>query len=90
VYHFIGKRVVVYLYTREGVMLGEIRGRVADVAKDVTVAPGMAKDLAYVVDIETGDPEVPYKNSSGTENEGWFALQDMEIIEDDGPRWSVN
>jgi len=90
VYHFIGKRVVVYLYTREGVMLGEIRGRVADVAKDVAVAPGMTKDLAYVVDIETGNPEVPYKNSSGTENEGWFALQDLEIVEDDGPRWSVN
>ena len=89
-YHFIGKRVVVYLYTQEGHMIGEIRGRVADVAKSVPVAPGIKKDLALVVDIKTGDPEVPYKNSSGTENEGWFALQDIRIEEDNGPRWSLN
>ena len=89
-YHLIGKRVKVYLYTREGAMLGEISGRVADVAKEVEVAAGMKKDLAYVVDIETGNPEVRYQNTSGTENEGWFAIQDMEVINDNGPRWFVN
>ena len=89
-YHLIGKRVRVYLYTHAGVMLGEIRGRVADVASAVSVAPGMKKDLAYVVDIETGDAGEPYLNSSGTENEGWFALQDLEVIQDNGPHWSVN
>lgn len=89
-YHLIGKSVVVYLYTRNGAMLGEITGRVADVARAVEIAPGMQKDLAFVVDIKTGDPEVPYMNSSGTENEGWFAIQDMEVLQDEGPRWFVN
>ncbi|RMF57505.1 MAG: hypothetical protein D6746_10965, partial [Bacteroidetes bacterium] len=69
---------------------GTVTGRVADVAPDVEVAPGMKKDLAYVVDIETGDPEVPYQNSAGEENESWFAVQDMEVIEEDRPRLFVN
>ncbi len=89
-YHLIGKRVIVHLYNRDGLMLGDIRGRVADVAEAVEVAPGIRKALAYVVDIETGNPEVPYQNSSGTENEGWFAIQDIEVIHDDGPRWFIN
>ena len=89
-YHLIGKRVIVHLYTREGTALWEIQGRVADVARKVEVAPGVKKDLALVVNIETADPEVPYRNSSGTENEGWFAIQDLEVIQDEGPRWFVN
>jgi len=39
-----------------------------------------------VVDIQTGDPEVPYKNSAGMEGESWFAVQDIEVIEEEGPR----
>lgn len=89
-YHLLGKQVVVYLYNRDGHMLGHIIGRVADVARQVEVAPGMKKDLAYVIGITTGDDNVPYRNSSGTENEGWFAIHDMEVIDDDSPRWFVN
>ena len=89
-YHLIGKRVLVHLYTREGVTLGTVIGRVADFAPKVDVGPGMQKDLVYVVDIETGDPEVPYKNSTGTENESWFAVQDVEVIDQDKPRLFSN
>ena len=94
-YDLIGKTVIVHLYDREGHMLGTLRGRVADVSFDVEVAPGMTKDLAYVVDIETGatDEEgqpVPYTNSTGGENESWFAVQDLEVVEDDGLRFFAN
>ena len=89
-YDFVGKRVLVHLYNRDGITLGSLKGRVADVAEAVEVAPGMKKDLAYVIDIETGDPEVPYRNSSGMENEGWFALQDIEVIDDESPRLFTN
>ena len=89
-YDFIGKRVLVHLYNRDGITLGSLKGRVADVAEAVEVAPGMKKDLAYVIDIETGDPEVPYRNSSGMENEGWFALQDIEVMDDESPRLFTN
>ncbi len=93
-YDLIGKRAQVHLYDTAGRMLGTLTGRIADVARDVEVAPGMKKDLAYLVDIEPGkgpDGEpVPYKNSAGTENEGWFALQDMEFLEDKGPRLFAN
>lgn len=89
-YQFIGKRVRVHLYDRMGTAIGVLNGRVADVAKDVPVGKGedgkeIRKDLAYVIDIETGDPEVPFRNSAGDDNEGWFALQDIQIIEDDLP-----
>ena len=80
-YDLISKRVRVHLYNQAGITVGALTGRVADVAPSVEVAPGMKKDLAYVVDIETGDPDVPYRNSSGMENEGWFAIQDLEIID---------
>ncbi len=89
-FDLVGKDVRIYLYTRYGTMLGEITGRVADIARAVEVAPGMKKDLAYVVDIETGNPDEPYRNSSGTENEGWFALHDMEVITDDGNHLFLN
>ena len=89
-YDLIGKRVLAHLYTRKGMALGAIRGRVADVAEAVEVAPGMKKDLAYVIDIETESPEFPYRNSSGTQNEGWFAIQDLEVLGDEGPRWFTN
>ncbi len=89
-YDLIGKRVMVHLYNRDGITLGSLKGRVADVAEAVEVAPGMKKDLAYVIDIETGDPDVPYRNSSGMENEGWFAVQDIEVVDDDSPRLFTN
>ena len=73
-------------------MIGAITGRVADVASEVEVAPGMKKDLAYVVDIEVVEGEsTTYKNSSGMENEGWFAIQDLQIIEEESiPGWFNN
>ncbi len=94
-YDLIGKYVQVHLYDRAGRMLGTVRGRVADVSLDVEVAPGMKKDLAYVVDIETGaaDDEggpMPYRNSTGGENESWFAVQDLEVLGDDRPRFFAN
>jgi hypothetical protein len=90
IYNFIGKHVRVHLYDRQGVALGTLTGRVADVAPGVEVAPGMKKDLAYVVDIKTGDPEVPYRNSAGDEHESWFAIQDLEVVEADKPRLFPN
>lgn len=89
-YDFIGKTVLIHLYNRDGITLGSLKGRVADVAEAVEIAPGMKKDLAYVIDIETGDPDVPYRNSSGMENEGWFALQDLEVVDDKKPRLFTN
>lgn len=89
-YDLIGKRVRIHLYDRGGQALGTLEGRVADFASAVEVADGMKKDLVYVVDIETGDPEVPYKNSTGEENESWFAVQDVEVIDEESPRFFVN
>lgn len=89
-YALVGKHVRVHLYSREGIALGTISGRVADFSPKVKVAPGMHKDLVYVVDIETGDPEVPYKNSTGEENESWFAVQDVEVIDEEAPRLFSN
>ena len=89
-YDIIGKRVRVHLYDRAGISIGVLIGRVADVAKEVPVGKGqdgkeIRKDLAYVVDIEATDPEVPFRNSAGDESEGWFALQDLQVIQDDLP-----
>ena len=89
-YDLIGKRVLVHLYNQAGITLGTVRGRVADVAEAVEVAPGMKKDLVYVVDIETGDPDVPYRNSADGENESWFAIQDIEVIDEQRPRFFTN
>ena len=89
-YDLIGKRVRIHLYDRNGRVLGTLEGRVADFAPDVEVADGMKKDLVYVVDIETGDPDVPYQNSAGDENESWFAVQDVEVIDEESPRFFVN
>lgn len=90
-YGLVGKQVRIHLYTADGVALGVICGRVADMAARVKVGPGLHKDLAYVVDIEVPGSEEPYKNSSGTESEGWFAVQDIEIIGSEEPyAWSMN
>ena len=89
-YDLIGKRVRVHLYDHGGRLLGTIEGRVADVAAAVEVAPGMKKDLAYVVDIVSPDPETPYRNSAGEQNESWFAVQDLEVVDADQPRFFAN
>lgn len=89
-YDWIGKRVRVHLYTRDGIAVGTIEGRVADFAPRVEVAPGMQKDLVYVVDITTGDPDVPYRNSAGEQNESWFAVQDIELLDPERPRMFSN
>ncbi len=83
-YPLLGRRVRVYLYTKEGMVTDVLEGRVADVARAVEVVPGQTKDLALVVDLPAD-----FKNSAGTEGEGWFAVQDMQLV--DGPaRWFVN
>jgi hypothetical protein len=97
-YHLVGKTVRVHLYTREGQLLGALSGRVADAAAGVPVGTDAAgkeikKDLVYVIGIEPlkgpdGEP-VPYTNSAGTENEGWFAVQDVTVV-DDGPPLMAN
>lgn len=89
-YQLIGKHAIAHLYTRAGALIGTLTGRIADVSHGVEVAPGMRKDLAYLVDIKTGDPEAPYRNSAGGENEGWFAIQDLEILDDERPRIFMN
>ena len=98
-YSLVGRRVRVHLYTRDGVVLGAIEGRVADVSPQVTVgkdAQGrdIKKDLVYVVDIAPGtgpDGEpVPYANSAGGEGEGWFAVQDVTPIDGAGPALFAN
>ena len=90
-YSLIGKRVRVQLYDRLGRLLGALEGRVADVTSQVPVGKDpktgneIKKDLAYLIDIEPlrdeEGNEVPYKNSAGTENEGWFAVQDLVPVE---------
>ncbi|MDE2997164.1 MAG: hypothetical protein OXT73_10585 [Bacteroidota bacterium] len=89
-YYLIGKQVRVHLYRRDGHAVGSVTGRVADVAEAVEVAEGMRKDLVFVVDIDSGDPDTPYKNSAGMEGESWFAVQDIEVIDDDRPRLFTN
>ena len=56
-YHLIGKRVRVHLYSRKGISLGTVEGRVADVAGDVEVAEGMNKNILFVVDIDSVTPD---------------------------------
>ena len=98
-YDLVGKRVRVHLYTRDGVVLGAIEGRVADASAGVVVGRDGAgrevrKDLVYVVGIGPGrgpDGEpVPYTNSAGGEGEGWFAVQDVTVLGGDGPAFSAN
>ena len=97
-YDLVGKRVRVHLYHRAGRLLGTLEGRVADVSAGVPVGKSatgekIKKDLAYIVDImplENPDGEpTAYKNSAGTEGEGWFAIQDIMVL-GEGPRFPMN
>lgn len=97
-YNLVGKRVHAHLYDHNGRLLGALEGRVADVAASVAVGKDAAgneirKDLAYIVDIAPlpgPDGElVPYKNSAGTESEGWFAVQDLTVV-GEGPSLPLN
>lgn len=88
-YSLIGKRVRVFLYDAGGQMIGTVEGRVADFAAHVQVAADTHKDLIFVVDIETPDGDV-YKNAVGTEGESWFAVHDVEVIDEDQPRLFAN
>lgn len=90
-YSLVGKHVRVHLYDQNGILLGAIEGRVADVAENVNVARKDGeknfRDLAYVVDIsplrdEEGN-EVPYKGPAGNEGEGWFAIPDLQVIDEE-------
>jgi hypothetical protein len=90
-YSILGKRARVLLYDRAGRVLGVLEGRIADVTRRVPVGRDpdgneIKKDLVYLVDIEPGRDEegnsVPFKNSAGTESEGWFAIQDITILDD--------
>lgn len=92
-YSLVGKRVRVHLYDRHGILLGAIEGRVADVAENVNVARKEGdenfRDLAYVVEIsplrdEEGN-EVPYKGPAGNEGEGWFAIPDIQVMDEEAP-----
>jgi len=91
-YDLVGKQVRVHLYTNDGVVIGSITGRVSDVAPKVEVAIGMKKDLALVVDIEVAGGEGnTYTNSGGVDDEGWFAIQDIEVLDDEAtPGWFQN
>jgi hypothetical protein len=92
-YSLIGKRARVQLYDRLGRLLGAIEGRVADVTRQVPVGRDpktgkeIKKDLAYLVDIEPLRDEegnaVPYTNSAGSDGEGWFAVQDLTVVDRD-------
>jgi hypothetical protein len=89
-YSLLRKRVRVHLYDRNGVSLGTVIGRVADISRNVPVGKNpdgreIKKDLAYVIDIESPDPGTPFTNSAGEENEGWFALQDLQVVEEGLP-----
>ena len=76
---------VVFTYAVGGYRAEGLDG-MADIV-DSVIGELLLRLKAY---IETGDPEVPYRNSSGMENEGWFAVQDIEVIDEEKPRFFTN
>ena len=85
-YTLVGKRVRIHLYDRRGIALGSIEGRVSDYSAGVvvgqTTAPDgtqkpVTKDLVYVTGIE--GYKSPHVEQEG---EGWFAVQDIEVVEE--------
>lgn len=76
-YHLIGKRVRVHLWDAKGLIVGTVEGIVSDVSKGVDVGGGRTRDLVLVTGIE--GYESPHLKEAG---EGWFAVQDVEVLED--------
>ena len=76
-YHLIGKRVRVHLWNAQGVLIGTVEGTVSDVSKGVDIGNGQKRDLVLVSGIE--GYESPHLKEAG---EGWFAVQDVEVLEE--------
>jgi hypothetical protein len=85
----LGDRVRVHLYTREGLLIGSIEGKVSDFAPDTEVAPGVRKNLVWVTGIE-GYERPNDLGQSMPADEGWFADTDVEKIEEGRPRLFSN
>lgn len=75
-YHLIGKRARVHLWNAQGVLIGTVEGTISDVSKGVDVGGGQKRDLVLVTGIEGYTS--PHLKEEG---EGWFAVQDVEILE---------
>jgi hypothetical protein len=92
-YHLIGKRARVQLYTRDGLMLGALEGRIADVLPetDVSIVPGetVLKDLVRLVDLDDvvgpDGERTPYRNTAGDTGEMLAAVQDIQVLDDVDP-----
>ena len=76
-YHLIGKRVRVHLWDAQGALIGTVEGNVSDVSKGVDVGGGQKRDLVLVTGIEGYTS--PHLKEAG---EGWFAVQDVEVVEE--------
>ncbi|HEX7069706.1 MAG TPA: hypothetical protein VF190_02825 [Rhodothermales bacterium] len=76
-YHLIGKRVRVHLWDARGTIIGSVEGTVSDVSKGVDIGGGQKRDLVLVTGIEGYTS--PHLKEEG---EGWFAVQDVEVIGD--------
>jgi len=77
-YDLIGKRVRVHLWDARGILIGSVEGTVSDVSKGVDVGGGQKRDLVLVTGIE--GYESPHLKEAG---EGWFAIQDIEVLDED-------
>lgn len=78
-YHLIGKRARVHLWNHSGVLIGTLEGTISDVSRGVDVGEGQKRDLVLLTGIEGF--QSPHLKEAG---EGWFAVQDVEVLED-GP-----
>lgn len=76
-YQLIGKRARVHLWNAEGALLGTVEGRISDISKGVDIGGGQKRDLVLVTDIE--GYESPHLQEAG---EAWFAIQDVEVLDD--------
>lgn len=76
-YHLIGKRARVHLWDASGTIIGTVEGIISDVSRGVDVGGGQKRDLVLVTGIE--GYESPHLKEAG---EGWFAVQDVEVLED--------
>lgn len=79
-YHLIGKRVRVHLWDARGALIGTIEGTVSDVSQGVDIGRGQKRDLVLVSGIE--GYESPHLKDAG---EGWFAVQDIKVLDEAKP-----